>query len=254
QTLDTIDEVAALIAATVHDVDHPGRTNSFLCNAGSKLAILYNDTAVLENHHAALAFQLTTQDDKCNIFKNMERNEYRTLRQAIIDIVLATEMTKHFEHVNKFVNSINKPLAALEENGVSDTNNGDGESIKTVLTTPENRILIKRMLIKCADISNPCRPIEQCIEWAGRISEEYFAQTDEEKKEDLPVVMPVFDRNTCSIPQSQISFINYFITDMFDAWDEFADLPNLMRHLDNNFKYWKGLHERKLRGLRPPPE
>lgn len=46
------------------------------------------------------------------------RNEYRTLRQAVIDMVLATEMTKHFEHVNKFVNSINKPLAALEENGV----------------------------------------------------------------------------------------------------------------------------------------
>ncbi|KFP38490.1 High affinity cAMP-specific and IBMX-insensitive 3',5'-cyclic phosphodiesterase 8A, partial [Chlamydotis macqueenii] len=250
QTLDPIDEVAALIAATVHDVDHPGRTNSFLCNAGSELAILYNDTAVLESHHAALAFQLTTRDDKCNIFKNMERNEYRTLRQAIIDMVLATEMTKHFEHVNKFVNSINKPLAALEENG----NNGDGESIKTVLMSPENRILIKRMLIKCADISNPCRPIERCIEWAGRISEEYFAQTDEEKRQGLPVVMPVFDRNTCSIPKSQISFIDYFITDMFDAWDVFADLPNLMEHLDNNFKYWKGLDERKLRSLRPPPE
>ncbi|XP_074862391.1 high affinity cAMP-specific and IBMX-insensitive 3',5'-cyclic phosphodiesterase 8A isoform X2 [Carettochelys insculpta] len=195
QTLDPIDEVAALIAATVHDVDHPGRTNSFLCNAGSELAILYNDTAVLESHHAALAFQLTTRDDKCNIFKNMERNEYRTLRQAIIDMVLATEMTKHFEHVNKFVNSINKPLAALEENG-----------------------------------------------------------TDEEKRQNLPVVMPVFDRNTCSIPKSQISFIDYFITDMFDAWDAFADLPNLMQHLDNNFKYWKNLDDKKLRSLRPPPE
>uniref|UniRef100_A0AAQ4RPF0 Phosphodiesterase n=1 Tax=Gasterosteus aculeatus aculeatus TaxID=481459 RepID=A0AAQ4RPF0_GASAC len=234
QSLDPIDEVAALIAATVHDVDHPGRTNSFLCNAGSELAILYNDTAVLESHHAALAFQITTRDDKCNIFKNMERNEYRTLRQAIIDMVLATEMTKHFEHVNKFVNSINKPLAALEENG--------------------NRILVKRMLIKCADISNPCRPLELCIEWAGRISEEYFAQTDEEKRQGLPVVMPVFDRNTCSIPKSQISFIDYFITDMFDAWDAFADLPNLMQHLDNNFKYWKGLDDRKLHSLRPPPE
>uniref|UniRef100_A0A672GX02 Phosphodiesterase n=1 Tax=Salarias fasciatus TaxID=181472 RepID=A0A672GX02_SALFA len=242
QSLDPTDEVAALIAATVHDVDHPGRTNSFLCNAGSELAILYNDTAVLESHHAALAFQITTRDDKCNIFKNIERNEYRTLRQAIIDMVLATEMTKHFEHVNKFVNSINKPLAALEENGVS------------ILTSPENRILVKRMLIKCADISNPCRPQELCIEWAGRISEEYFAQTDEEKRQGLPVVMPVFDRNTCSIPKSQISFIDYFITDMFDAWDAFADLPNLMQHLDNNFKYWKGLDERKLHSLRPPPE
>ncbi|XP_077119770.1 high affinity cAMP-specific and IBMX-insensitive 3',5'-cyclic phosphodiesterase 8A-like isoform X1 [Ranitomeya variabilis] len=251
QSLDQIDEVAALIAATVHDVDHPGRTNSFLCNAGSELAILYNDTAVLESHHAALAFQLTTRDDKCNIFKNMERNEYRTLRQAIIDMVLATEMTKHFEHVNKFVNSINKPLAALEENGGSIS---EDDSVKNILTSPENRILIKRMLIKCADISNPCRALEQCIEWAGRISEEYFAQTDEEKRQGLPVVMPVFDRNTCSIPKSQISFVDYFITDMFDAWDAFADLPNLMQHLDSNFKYWKSLDERQLKSLRPPPE
>lgn len=250
QSLEPIDEVAALIAATVHDVDHPGRTNSFLCNAGSELAILYNDTAVLESHHAALAFQLTTRDDKCNIFKNMERNEYRTLRQAIIDMVLATEMTKHFEHVNKFVNSINKPLTAVEEN----EGTGDDDAVKTVLTSPENRILIKRMLIKCADISNPCRALEQCIEWAGRISEEYFAQTDEEKRQGLPVVMPVFDRNTCSIPKSQISFVDYFISDMFDAWDAFADLPNLMQHLDNNFKYWKSLDERQLKTLRPPPE
>lgn len=44
-------------------------------------------------------------------------------------------------------------------------------------------------------------------------------QTDEEKKLDLPVVMPAFDRNTCSIPKSQISFIDYFVTDMYDAWD-----------------------------------
>lgn len=44
-------------------------------------------------------------------------------------------------------------------------------------------------------------------------------QTEEEKKLDLPVVMPAFDRNTCSIPKSQISFIDYFVTDMYDAWD-----------------------------------
>ncbi|XP_054569175.1 high affinity cAMP-specific and IBMX-insensitive 3',5'-cyclic phosphodiesterase 8A [Eptesicus fuscus] len=251
QTLDSVDEAAALIAAAVHDLDHPGRTNPFLCNAGSALAVLYNDCAVLESHHAALAFQLTTRDDKSNIFKNMERNDYRTLRQAIIDMVLATEMTKHFEHVNKFVNSVIKPLAELEESEESDA---DPDAIHTMLRAPENRTLIKRMMIKCADVSNPCRPLEQCIEWAARISEEYFSQTEEEKKLDLPVMMPAFDRNTCSIPKSQISFIDYFVTDMYDAWDDFVDLQELLQHLDNNFKYWKGLDERKLRGLRPPLE
>ncbi|EGW05153.1 High affinity cAMP-specific and IBMX-insensitive 3',5'-cyclic phosphodiesterase 8A [Cricetulus griseus] len=250
ETLDRIDEVAALIAAAIHDVDHPGRTNLFLCNSGNELAVLYNDLAVLESHHAALGFRLTLENDKCNIFKNLERNDYRTLRQGIIDMVLATEMTKHFEHVNKFINSIRKPL---EEQGNEETGNNQ-EVMNTMLRTPENRALIKRIMIKCADVSNPCRPLEYCIEWAARISEEYFSQTDEEKQLSLPVAMPVFDRNTCSIPKSQISFIDYFITDMFDAWDAFVDLPDLMQHLDDNFKYWKALDEQKLRSLRPPPE
>ncbi|XP_054368509.1 high affinity cAMP-specific and IBMX-insensitive 3',5'-cyclic phosphodiesterase 8B isoform X10 [Mirounga angustirostris] len=246
-SLDQLDEVAALIAATVHDVDHPGRTNSFLCNAGSELAVLYNDTAVLESHHTALAFQLTAKDSKCNIFKNIDRTHYRTLRQAIIDMVLATEMTKHFEHVNKFVNSINKPMAAEIEGS-------DCECNPTGKNFPENQILIKRMMIKCADVANPCRPLDLCIEWAGRISEEYFAQTDEEKRQGLPVVMPVFDRNTCSIPKSQISFIDYFITDMFDAWDAFAHLPGLMQHLADNYKHWKTLDDLKCKSLRLPSD
>lgn len=251
QTLDRADEVAALLAAAVHDVDHPGRTNSFLCNAGSELAILYNDTAVLENHHAALAFQLTAADAHGDIFRNVDRSEYQSLRQSIIDMVLATEMTRHFEHLNKFVNSINKPLAALEDGGGPDAEPG---AVLAMLRAPESRALVKRMLIKCADVSNPCRALEQCVEWAARISEEYFAQTEEEKQRELPVVMPVFNRQTCSVPKSQISFIDYFITDMFDAWDAFVGLPNLLQHLDNNFKYWKGLDEKGFRGSRPPPE
>lgn len=60
-------------------------------------------------------------------------------------------------------------------------------------------------------------------------------QTDEEKRQGLPVVMPVFDRNTCSIPKSQISFIDYFITDMFDAWDGKQDVISLVLVLVHHF-------------------
>ena len=35
----------------------------------------------------------------------------------------------------------------------------------------------------------------------------------------LPVVMPQFDRATCSIPKSQIGFYDFFIHDMFEAWN-----------------------------------
>ena len=42
--MEPLDEVAALLAAIIHDVDHPGRTNAFLVNSNNPLALLYNDT------------------------------------------------------------------------------------------------------------------------------------------------------------------------------------------------------------------
>lgn len=236
---DPIDEVAALIGAAVHDLDHPGKSNAFLINSKHELAILYNDIAVLESHHAALTFKLTSQDPAIDIFKNLDRETFRTMRQAIIDMVLATEMMKHFEHLNKFVNGINKLTQKAEEtSSVSGTNSPDSATLISQLSTQENKTLIRRMLIKCADVSNPCRPEGLCVEWARRIAEEYCQQTDEEKRLNLPVVMPVFDRKTCSLPKSQTSFIDFFINDMFDAWDYFCDIPELIEHLQHNYKFW----------------
>ena len=53
-----IDMLGTLIAALCHDIDHPGVNNNFLIVTGAPFAILYNDKSVLENHHAALTFQL----------------------------------------------------------------------------------------------------------------------------------------------------------------------------------------------------
>ena len=40
---DPLDEAICLIAAIIHDVDHPGKNSAFLCNSNNDLAILYND-------------------------------------------------------------------------------------------------------------------------------------------------------------------------------------------------------------------
>lgn len=87
-------EIAALIiTAIIHDLDHPGRTNPYLCNTRHQLAFLYNDklvendyysllcslhwifflfSAVLENHHVALSYKLSEQSNDVNIFQNLD--------------------------------------------------------------------------------------------------------------------------------------------------------------------------------------
>ncbi|XP_075721688.1 high affinity cAMP-specific and IBMX-insensitive 3',5'-cyclic phosphodiesterase 8B isoform X3 [Rhipicephalus microplus] len=225
--LDPLDEAICLLSAVIHDVDHPGRSTPFLCNSQDLLAILYNDRSVLEFHHAAFGFKLTLSDEKVNIFQNMERDVYRTVRASIIDMVLATEMTKHFEHLSKFLNAFQKPAQDDDAFGPEQSTQDQGEFGS--LRSPESIVLIKRMLIKCADVSNPARPIELCKQWAQRIAEEYCSQTDEEKRRGLPVMMPAFDRATVNIAKSQTGFISYFVRDMFKAWSgKLASLPPRM--------------------------
>lgn len=113
-----------------------------------------------------------------NVFKHaylcvtgLERDTYKVARQSIIDMILATEMTRHYEHLAKFVNVFTKP-----DQRDDDAGSGEGDVVDMALSTRENVALVKRMLIKCADVSNPTRPIKLCVEWAKRIAEEYFNQ------------------------------------------------------------------------------
>lgn len=149
--MDRLDEATALIASAVHDIDHPGRSSAFLCNSDNALALLYNDICVLESHHAATTFRLTLSDEKINIFKNLDRDMYKLARSIIIDMILATEMTRHFEHLAKFVSVF-----------------GNDVENKDVPNDEDNQMLIRRMLIKCSDVSNPTRPLKFCVEWARR--------------------------------------------------------------------------------------
>ena len=109
--------MAALFAAAIHDVDHPGLTNQFLINtskiliyaylhinlyfhlsyldnllifllfSGSELALMYNDESVLENHHLAVAFKLLQNQD-CDIFANLSKKQRQTFRKMVIDMVI----------------------------------------------------------------------------------------------------------------------------------------------------------------------
>ena len=62
--------------------------------SGSDLALMYNDESVLENHHLAVAFKLL-QNQGCDILASLSAKQRQTMRKMSIDMVLATDMSKH---------------------------------------------------------------------------------------------------------------------------------------------------------------
>lgn len=59
-----------------------------------------------------------SDDDRVNIFKNLDRETYKSVRHNVIDMILATEMTKHFEHLAKFVNVFYAKSNGSREDGM----------------------------------------------------------------------------------------------------------------------------------------
>lgn len=68
-------------------------------------------------------------DDKINIFKNLDKETYKSARSTIIDMILATEMTRHFEHLAKFVSVFGSEVEPREVSNSSDYIEGISYSV-----------------------------------------------------------------------------------------------------------------------------
>ena len=65
-----------LFAAAVHDFEHTGTTNNFHVQTKSRLAMIYNDRSVLENHHLSVAFRLLQNPD-IDILMGLSKDEFK---------------------------------------------------------------------------------------------------------------------------------------------------------------------------------
>ena len=133
--LKPFDALTLLITAIGHDVGHPGVNNAFLVALNAPLAQLYNDRSVLEAFHCAAYSQILRRYWK-TAFEDV------SMRGLMINSILATDMSLHFNYM--------KDLGNLQDK-VHHNNGTDGWSPQNL---NEYRVLTCALLVKCADISN----------------------------------------------------------------------------------------------------
>jgi len=161
----------------------------FLYLLESDLAILYNNESVLENHHIAVAFKLLQADER-NIFSNLTAEQMETLRKRVVDMVLATDMSKHMTLLADF----QKLVAAnkMSENG------------NLTLESYDDRILVLQNMIHCADLSNLTKPLDTYSKWIDRLMEEFWKQGDAERDFGLEI-SPMCVRSATTKDKHQVS-------------------------------------------------
>lgn len=107
------------------------------------LMIRYNDISILENHHIAATYELLSKAEN-NIFEKFSVDDKRYVRKSIIEMILATDMSRHFADLGKF-----KSRVAAE-------NFDPAESDKQ---------LCLNQAMHLADISNPSKKWDISFKW-----------------------------------------------------------------------------------------
>uniref|UniRef100_I3ND36 Phosphodiesterase n=1 Tax=Ictidomys tridecemlineatus TaxID=43179 RepID=I3ND36_ICTTR len=229
--------LAALFAAAIHDVDHPGVSNQFLINTNSELALMYNDESVLENHHLAVGFKLL-QEENCDIFQNLSKRQRQSLRKMVIDMVLATDMSKHMTLLADLKTMVE--TKKVTSSGV------------LLLDNYADRIQVLRNMVHCADLSNPTKPLELYRQWTDRIMAEFFQQGDRERERGMEI-SPMCDKHTASVEKSQVGFIDYIVHPLWETWADLVhpDAQEILDTLeDNRDWYYSAIRQSPS----PPPE
>ncbi|NWS72274.1 PDE4B phosphodiesterase, partial [Crotophaga sulcirostris] len=222
--------LAAIFAAAIHDVDHPGVSNQFLINTNSELALMYNDESVLENHHLAVGFKLL-QEEHCDIFQNLTKKQRQTLRKMVIDMVLATDMSKHMSLLADLKTMVE--TKKVTSSGV------------LLLDNYTDRIQVLRNMVHCADLSNPTKSLELYRQWTDRIMEEFFQQGDKERERGMEI-SPMCDKHTASrvcCCVSQVGFIDYIVHPLWETWADLVqpDAQDILDTLEDNRNWYQSM-------------
>ncbi|XP_056267017.1 cAMP-specific 3',5'-cyclic phosphodiesterase 4D-like isoform X3 [Pseudoliparis swirei] len=232
--------LSAIFASAIHDVDHPGVSNQFLINtsviagvkamlgvlrADSELALMYNDLSVLENHHLAVGFKLL-QEENCDIFQNLPKKQRQSLRKMVIDIVLATDMSKH-------MNLLADLKTMVETKKVT-------SSGVLLLDNYSDRIQVLQNMVHCADLSNPTKPLQLYRQWTDRIMEEFFTQGDRERERGMEI-SPMCDKHNASVQKSQVGFIDYIVHPLWETWADLVhpDAQDILDTLEDNREWYQ---------------
>ncbi|XP_078480516.1 LOW QUALITY PROTEIN: 3',5'-cyclic-AMP phosphodiesterase 4C-like, partial [Lampetra planeri] len=219
--------LAALFSSAIHDVDHPGVSNQFLINTNSELALMYNDSSVLENHHLAVGFKLL-QEDNCDIFQNLSKKQRQSLRKMVIDMVLATDMSKHMNLLADLKTMVEtKKVTSL---GV------------LLLDNYSDRIQVLQNMVHCADLSNPTKPLELYRQWTDRIMVEFFTQGDRERDKGMEI-SPMCDKHNASIEKNQVGFIDYIVHPLWETWADLVhpDAQEILDTLEDNREWYQSM-------------
>ncbi|CAD8181295.1 unnamed protein product [Paramecium octaurelia] len=197
---------AMTLAGLCHDVGHPGTNNLFQVNAQTKLALLYNDKSVLENHHIAVTYKLLALK-QCDFLGSIPRADKIMIRKYIVNNVLATDNQFHFKLLNDIEIKFGQSL-------------GDPKIFKS----DDNKLLLSGFLTHAADFFGAAKSYQIARVWSERLRREFQAQSQLE--DIVGIAQTPYLRNLdneIQYAKNEIGFLKVIVKPIYESLNQFSD-------------------------------
>ncbi|KIY68490.1 HD-domain/PDEase-like protein [Cylindrobasidium torrendii FP15055 ss-10] len=210
-SLDLSDIFLIYVAAIGHDVGHPGFTNVFMKNAQTPLSVVFSNRSALEQMHCSLLLRIMRHHGLGRLLLRPDA------RKLLWETVMATDMSVHADFMARFQSMLS------------------GEEMPTHL----RKILVAQAIMKCADISNPCRPYHVSQHWATRLMKEWHCQASFEKQLSLPTTVQSSE-DALSEAKGQLFFNATFARPLFELTIKaIPDMQMYGTQCISNFLRWQ---------------
>jgi len=112
---------------------------------------------------------------ECNILSGLDKAQFKIARDMITSSILATDMTCHFQLIEKFNRMIEEDSEALSS-AILTISSPEAPSHPSELISPANRKLIANVLLHAMDLGNSCTPWAIAKRWSDGLLKEFFHQ------------------------------------------------------------------------------
>lgn len=236
-----LDRFCLLFSAICHDVGHPGRTSDFLAKTNNPLVGEFGSESTLERFHLDFAKKILMEDavdsSDGGVLGGMSDAQRLYFFTVLQEAIWATDMAKHGEILESFTQRAS-----------------EGKFSSPREMALDDKLLLMKVALKCADISNVCRCRPCAVFWTKKVSEEFLEQGDDERQRGLPVT-PMCDRIKFKSDAHLVTgFINFVAGKFFVTVAE--TLPSIkpfVRNLESNKAAWQQEIEKAATATTPPP-
>lgn len=201
--------------------------STLACNVGADetkttnnipLSVLYNGQSVQESYHASILINIVS-DPQANIFLGFKGDEQVKIWEAVIGLIQATDMGRHFE----IMDQIGKK---------SDTEHWHKD--------PNNKMHVMKLLMKTLDISDVFRPFDFATKFKDSLAEKFFEYGDITRCYGMVYTSDQKTKENIDRRASLIGFMNYIaVPVLIHAARVFPVLAITVEQARQNTRLWE---------------